>query len=139
MSKHFIKDFNIFILEKYESLAEINVGKTYYSDVTFKDGFLETLQKTLDETKQNDKLILLGKEMNLNSFIDFLKATQSKQISSDSRCHVFDCISDDGYFEIIVIRDDNSKEETFKVHLNITDITKPMLYVEFAQLQYVAQ
>ena len=31
------------------------------------------------------------------------------------------------------------KEETFKVHLNITDITKPMLYVEFAQLQYVAQ
>ena len=39
----------MFILEKYESWDEIDVGEAYYSDVTFKDGFLEILQKTLEE------------------------------------------------------------------------------------------
>ena len=61
----------MFILEKYESWDEINVVKTYYSDVTFKNGFLEMLKKHW--SKQNDKLILFGKEMNPNSFIDFIK------------------------------------------------------------------
>lgn len=124
----------MFILEKYESWDEIDVGKTYYFNVTFKDGFLEILQKTLCKTKQNDKLILFGKEMNPNSFIDLLKATQSKQISSNLRYHVFDCISNDGYFKIIIGDDNLKEEEAFKVHLNITDVTKPMLYVEFEQL-----
>ena len=60
--------------------------------------------------------------MNPNSFIDFIKDNKY------SRCDVFDCVSNDGYFEII-INDDNSEEESFKVHLNITDITKPILLI----------
>lgn len=117
----------MFILEKYESWDEISVGEAYYSDVTFKDGFLSTLQKTLKE--QNKIFVFYGREMNSTSVIELLKATQSKQISPDSRCHVFDCISNRGYFEIIIIKDDCSEEETFKVHLNLTDTTKPILYV----------
>ena len=47
---------------------------------------------------------------------------------------MFDCISYDGYFKIIIGDDNLKEEEVFKVHLNITDVTKPMLYVEFEQL-----
>lgn len=115
----------MFILEKYEDWEEVNVGKTYYSNVTFKNGFLETLQRTLEE--QNKKLVLFGKEMNSTEVVEFLKKAQSQQLSPNSRCHVFDCVSDNGYFEIIVIPEDD--EDTFQVNLNLTDITKPMVYV----------
>jgi hypothetical protein len=115
----------MFILEKYEDWNEINVGKTYYSNVTFKNGFLETLQRTLEE--QNKKLVLFGKEMNSTEVVEFLKKAQSQQLSPNSRCHVFDCVSDNGYFEIIVIPEDD--EDTFQVNLNLTDITKPIFYV----------
>lgn len=117
----------MFILEKYKSWDEIDVGETYYSDVTFKDGFLATLQKALEE--QNAKVVLFGNEMNPNKVIELLKATQSKQISPDSRCHVYELVSDKGYFEIIIIKDDSSEEDTFKVYLNLLDANKPMLSV----------
>ena len=67
--------------------------------------------------------------MKPNEVIELLKATQSKQISPDSKCHFYDRISNHGYFEIIIIKDDYSEEETFQAHLNLTDKTKPMLYV----------
>lgn len=117
----------MFILEKYESWDEINIGETYYSDVTFKDGFLTTLQKALEE--QNAKVVLFSNEMNPNEVIELIKATQSKQISPDSRCHVYELVSDKGYFEIIIIKDDFSEEDTFKVHLNLLDANQPMLSV----------
>ena len=123
----------MFILEKYENWDEVNVGQTYYSNVTFKDGFLETLQRTLEE--QNKKLVLFGKEMNSTEVVDFLKKAQSQQLSPTSRCHVFDCVSDNGYFEIIVISEDD--EDTFQVNLNLTDITKPMVYVSTKTTVYV--
>lgn len=126
----------MFILEKYKSWDEIDVGETYYSDVTFKDGFLTTLQKALEE--QNKIVVFYGREMNPNEVIELLKATQSKQISPEARCHVFDRVSNHGYFEIIIIKDDDSEEETFKVHLNLTDITKPILYVATKPMLYVA-
>lgn len=128
-----IKEFIMFILEKYEDWEEVNVGKTYYSNVTFKDGFLEMLQKTLEE--HNQKLVLFGKEMNSTEVIELLKKAQSQQLSSNSRCHLFDCISDNGYFEIIVIPED--EETTFKVNLNLTDITKPIVYVSTKTTLYV--
>lgn len=123
----------MFILEKYEDWNEINVGQTYYSNVTFKDGFLETLQKTLEE--HNQKLVLFGKEMNSTEVIEFLKKAQSQQLSPNSRCHLFDCVSDNGYFEIIVIPEDD--EDTFQVNLNLTDITKPIFYVSTKTTIYV--
>lgn len=123
----------MFILENYENWEESDIGKTYYSNVTFKDGFLETLQKTLEE--QNQKLVLFGKEMNSTEVIEFLKKAQSQQLSPTSRCHLFDCISDNGYFEIIVIPEDD--EDTFQVNLNLTDITKPMVYVSTKTTVYV--
>lgn len=123
----------MFILEKYEDWNEINVGQTYYSNVTFKNGFLETLQKTLEE--HNQKLVLFGKEMNSTEVIEFLKKAQSQQLSPNSRCHVFDCVSDNGYFEIIVIPEDD--EDTFQVNLNLTDITKPIFYVSTKTTIYV--
>lgn len=123
----------MFILEKYEDWEEVNVGKTYYSNVTFKNGFLETLQRTLEE--QNKKLVLFGKEMNSTEVIEFLKKVQSQQLSPNSRCHVFDCVSDNGYFEIIVIPEDD--EDTFQVNLNLTDITKPIFYVSTKTTIYV--
>lgn len=123
----------MFILEKYEDWEEVNVGKTYYSNVTFKNGFLETLQRTLEE--QNKKLVLFGKEMNSTEVVEFLKKAQSQQLSPNSRCHVFDCVSDNGYFEIIVIPEDD--EDTFQVNLNLTDITKPMVYVSTKTAVYV--
>ena len=107
----------MFILEKYEDWEEVNVGKTYYSNVTFKDGFLEMLQKTLEE--HNQKLVLFGKEMNSTEVIELL----------------FDCVSDNGYFEIIVISED--EEARFKVNLNLTDITKPMVYVSTKTTVYI--
>lgn len=69
-----LRSFIMFILEKYENWDEVNVGQTYYSNVTFKDGFLETLQRTLEE--QNKKLVLFGKEMNSTEVVDFLKKAQ---------------------------------------------------------------
>lgn len=123
----------MFILEKYEDWEEVNVGKTYYSNVTFKDGFLKTLQRTLEE--QNKKLVLFGKEMNSTEVVEFLKKAQSQQLSPNSRCHVFDCVSDNGYFEIIVIPEDD--EDTFQVNLNLTDITKPIFYVSTKTTIYV--
>ena len=117
----------MFILEKYESWDEINVGETSYSDVTFKDGFLATLQKSLEE--QNAKVVLFGNEMNPNEVIELIKATQSKQISPDSRCHVYELVSDKGYFEIIILKDDFSEEDTFRVHLNLVDVNQPMLSI----------
>lgn len=123
----------MFILEKYEDWNEINVGQTYYSNVTFKNGFLETLQRTLEE--QNKKLVLFGKEMNSTEVVEFLKKAQSQQLSPNSRCHVFDCVSDNGYFEIIVIPEDD--EDTFQVNLNLTDITKPIFYVSTKTTIYV--
>ena len=123
----------MFILEKYEDWNEINVGQTYYSNVTFKDGFLDTLQKTLEE--HNQKLVLFGKEMNSTEVIEFLKKAQSQQLSPNSRCHLFDCVSDNGYFEIIVIPEDD--EDTFQVNLNLTDITKPIFYVSTKTTIYV--
>lgn len=123
----------MFILEKYEDWNEINVGKTYYSNVTFKNGFLETLQRTLEE--QNKKLVLFGTEMNSTEVVEFLKKAQSQQLSPNSRCHVFDCVSDNGYFEIIVILEDD--EDTFQVNLNLTDITKPIFYVSTKTTIYV--
>ena len=123
----------MFILEKYENWEEVNVGQTYYSNVTFKDGFLKTLQRTLEE--QNKKLVLFGKEMNSTEVVDFLKKAQSQQLSPTSRCHVFDCVSDNGYFEIIVIPEDD--ENTFQVNLNLTDITKPIFYVSTKTTIYV--
>ena len=123
----------MFILEKYEDWNEINVGQTYYSNVTFKDGFLETLQKTLEE--HNQKLVLFGKEMNSTEVIEFLKKAQSQQLSPNSRCHLFDCVSDNGYFEIIVIPEDD--EDTFQVNLNLTNITKPIFYVSTKTTIYV--
>lgn len=123
----------MFILEKYENWDEVNVGQTYYSNVTFKDGFLKTLQRTLEE--QNKKLVLFGKEMNSTEVVEFLKKAQSQQLSSNSRCHVFDCVSDNGYFEIIVIPEDD--EDTFQVNLNLTDITKPIFYVSTKTTIYV--
>lgn len=123
----------MFILEKYEDWEEVNVGKTYYSNVTFKNGFLETLQRTLEE--QNKKLVLFGKEMNSTEVVEFLKKAQSQQLSPNSRCHVFDCVSDNGYFEIIVIPEDD--EDTFQVNLNLTDITKPIFYVSTKTTIYV--
>lgn len=124
----------MFILEKYESWNEIDVGKTYYSDVTFKDGFLATLQRTLEE--QNKKLVLFGKEMNSTEVVEFLKKAQSQKLSSNSRCHVFDCVSNNGYFEIIVIPEED--EDTFQVNLNLTDITKPIFYVSTKTTIYVS-
>lgn len=123
----------MFILEKYENWEESDIGKTYYSNVTFKDSFLEMLQKTLEE--HNQKLVLFGKEMNSTEVIELLKKAQSQQLSSNSRCHLFDCISDNGYFEIIVIPED--EETTFKVNLNLTDITKPIVYVSTKTTVYV--
>lgn len=123
----------MFILEKYENWEEVNVGQTYYSNVTFKDGFLETLQRTLEE--QNKKLVLFGKEMNSTEVVEFLKKAQSQQLSSNSKCHVFDCVSDKGYFEIIVTPEDD--EDTFQVNLNLTDITKPIFYVSTKTTIYV--
>ena len=123
----------MFILKKYENWEEVNVGQTYYSNVTFKDGFLATLQKTLEE--QNKKLVLFGKEMNSTEVIEFLKKAQSQQLSSNSKCHVFDCVSDKGYFEIIVIPEND--EATFQVNLNLTDITKPIFYVSNKTTIYV--
>lgn len=128
-----IKEFVMFILEKYENWEESDIGKTYYSNVTFKDGFLKTLQRTLEE--QNKKLVLFGKEMNSTEVVEFLKKAQSQQLSSNSRCHVFDCVSDNGYFEIIVIPEDD--EDTFQVNLNLTDITKPIFYVSTKTTIYV--
>ena len=128
-----IKEFIMFILEKYENWEESDIGKTYYSNVTFKDSFLEMLQKTLEE--HNQKLVLFGKEMNSTEVIELLKKAQSQQLSSNSRCHLFDCISDNGYFEIIVIPED--EETTFKVNLNLTDITKPIVYVSTKTTVYV--
>lgn len=42
-----------------------------------------------------------------DDLVDFLKKAQSQQLSSNSRCHVFDCVSDNVYFEIIVIPEDD--------------------------------
>ena len=128
-----LRNLLCFILEKYEDWNEINVGQTYYSNVTFKDGFLETLQKTLEE--HNQKLVLFGKEMNSTEVIEFLKKAQSQQLSPNSRCHLFDCVSDNGYFEIIVIPEDD--EDTFQVNLNLTNITKPIFYVSTKTTIYV--
>ena len=114
----------MFILEKYDDDFDhdYDENKIYYSNVIYKDGFLTMLQKTLEE--QNKKLNLFGKERTPTEVIELVKTAQSTQNPSISRCDFCDCIFDDGFFEIIIIS--KNEKDSFKVHLNFTDETKPM-------------
>ena len=113
----------MFILEKYDDFDhDYDDNKIYYSNVIYKDDFLTMLQKTLEE--QNKKLNLLGKERTPTEVIELVKTAQSTQNPSISRCDFCNCIFDDGFLEIIIISE--NEKDSFKVHLNFTDETKPM-------------
>lgn len=43
----------MFILEKFDGWDELDVGQTYYYGVVFKEGFLQLLQKTLQNEPIN--------------------------------------------------------------------------------------
>lgn len=128
-----IKEFIMFILEKFNGWDEIDVGQSYYYDVTFKNGFLETLQKTL--AQQNETINLFNKTMTVNEIVELIKNAQTKQISESSSCDLF-WKSDDGLFEIYIYKEhvDNgnvseSNVATIKVQINLTDEDKPYLYL----------
>ena len=123
----------MFILEKFNGWDEIDVGQSYYYDVTFKNGFLETLQKTL--AQQNETINLFNKTMTVNEIVELIKNAQTKQISESSSCDLF-WKSDDGLFEIYIYKEhvDNgnvseSNVATIKVQINLTDEDKPYLYL----------
>lgn len=123
----------MFILEKFDGWDEIDVGQSYYYDVTFKDGFLETLQKTL--TQQNETLNLFNKTMTVNEIVELIKNTQTKQLSETSGCDLF-WKSDEGLFEISIYKEhvesDNvsdSNVATIQIQINFTDTDKPYMYV----------
>lgn len=123
----------MFILEKFDGWDEIDVGQSYYYDVTFKDGFLETLQKTL--TQQNETLNLFNKTMTVNEIVELIKNAQSKQLSETSGCDLF-WKSDEGLFEISIYKEhvesDNvsdSNVATIQIQINFTDTDKPYIYV----------
>ena len=123
----------MFILEKFDGWDEIDVGQSYYYDVTFKDGFLETLQKTL--TQQNETLNLFNNTMTVNEIVELIKNTQTKQLSETSGCDLF-WKSDEGLFEISIYKEhvesDNvsdSNVATIQIQINFTDTDKPYMYV----------
>ena len=123
----------MFILEKFNGWDEIDVGQSYYYDVTFKDGFLEKLQKTL--AQQNETINLFNKTMTVNEIVELIKNAQTKQISESSSCDLF-LKSDDGLFEIYIYKEhvDNgnvseSNVATIKIQINLTDEDKPYLYL----------
>lgn len=76
----------MFILEKFDGDFDhdydYDENKIYYSNVTYKDGFLETIQKALEE--QNKKLNLFGKEKTPTEVIELVKKVQSTQNPSIS-------------------------------------------------------
>lgn len=123
----------MFILEKFNGWDEIDVGQSYYYDVTFKDGFLEKLQKTL--AQQNETINLFNKTMTVNEIVELIKNAQTKQISESSSCDLF-WKSNDVLFEIYIYKEhvDNgnvseSNVATIKVQINLTDEDKPYLYL----------
>lgn len=120
----------MFILEKFDDDFDhdYDENKIYYSNVIYKDGFLETIQKALKE--QNKKLNLFGKERNPTEVIELVKEIQSKQFHPNSRCDLVYCFSQ-GYFEIIFHsgNDDEDEYEVIELNLNLTDITKPILSI----------
>jgi hypothetical protein len=119
----------MFILEKYDGDFDhdYDENKIYYSNVIYKDGFLETIQKALEE--QNKKLNLFGKEKTPTEVIELVKKAQLTENPSISRCDFCDWIFDDGFLEIIIILE--NEQDSFKAHLNFTDETKPMFSLTF--------
>ena len=123
----------MFILEKFNGWDEIDVGQSYYYDVTFKDGFLEKLQKTL--VQQNETINLFNKTMTVNEIVELIKNAQTKQISESSSCDLF-WKSNEVLFEIYIYKEhvesDNVSESnvaTIQVQINLTDKDKPYLYI----------
>lgn len=123
----------MFILEKFNGWDEIDVGQSYYYDVTFKDGFLEILQKTL--VQQNETINLFNKTMTVNEIVELIKNAQTKQISESSSCDLF-WKSNEVLFEIYIYKEhvesDNASESnvaTIQVQINLTDKDKPYLYI----------
>lgn len=123
----------MFILEKFDGWDEIGIGQSYYYDVTFKDGFLQSLQKSLD--KQKEPIHLFGKPMNSEDLVELIKNAQAKQISESSGCDLF-WKSDDGLFEISIYKEhvesDNvpdSSVATIQIQINLTNTDKPYMCV----------
>ncbi len=86
----------MFILRDYDRFDEVGMTETIlYHNVTFEDGFLQVLQKTLEQ--QEEKIILFGKERLPIEIIEMLK-------SSDYICNIHDCIHDQGILEIRIDR-----------------------------------
>ena len=124
----------MFILEKFNDWDEIDVGQIYYYDVMFKEGFLKSLQKTLEQ--HNEPINLFGKPMTAEEIVELIKNSQTKQISKSSGCDLF-WKSDDGLFEISVYKknvesDDDTSElnvNSIKIQINFVDTDKPYMHV----------
>ena len=120
----------MFILEKYDGDFDhdYDENKIYYSNVIYKDGFLETIQKALEH--HEEKIVLFGKERTPTEVIELLKNLQSKKFQSNSRCDLVYCFSQ-GYFEIVFHsgNDEEDEYERIRLNFNLTDITKPILSI----------
>lgn len=115
----------MFIFEDFGQWEDMLDGGTYFIDVFFKDAFLKKFQTTLEQFPPN--LVLFGNKVSPKEIVDLLGRTH--ETLKVSQCNVCDCISEKGYFQVMIFIKGEETPAMFEVHWNLINESKPTIYL----------